>query len=129
MIKLFNRWETDKIKVEDPGLRPYINLKPIIVPKTGGRNAKYMFYKSKDHIVERLIRRLMVPGHRGKKHTLTSGHCCGKMLHKYKVVEKTFLIIEEKTKKNPIEVFVRAIENAAPRDEITTIQYLSLIHI
>ena len=30
---------------------------------------------------------------------------------------------EEKTKKNPIEIFVKAVENAAPREEITTIEY------
>ena len=31
--------------------------------------------------------------------------------------------IEEKTKKNPVAVLVKAIENAAPRDEITVIEY------
>ena len=32
-------------------------------------------------------------------------------------------IIEQKSKKNPIEVFVKALENAAPREEIVTIEY------
>ncbi|MFH1636971.1 MAG: 30S ribosomal protein S7 [Candidatus Woesearchaeota archaeon] len=123
MIKLFNKWDTSAIKVEDKGLAGYICLKPIIMPKTGGRNVKVMFHKSRNHIVERLIAKLMVPGHKGKKHRLSSGHCTGKVVDKYYVVKKAFEIIEEKTKKNPIEVFVKAIENAAPREEITAIEY------
>jgi len=122
-IKLFNRWDTSQIKVEDPGLVRYINLKPIIVPKTGSKNVKVVFHKSKNHIVERLINKVMVPGHKGKKHKLTSGHCCGKATNKYAIVEKTLAIIEKRTGKNPVEVYVRAIENAAPREEITTIEY------
>jgi len=123
IIKLFNRWDTSQIKVLDMGLIPYINLNPIIIPKTGGRNAKIRFHKSKYNIVERLINKLMIPGHRGKKHKLTSGHCGGKAQQAYQIVEHAFEIIEKRTNKNPVEVFVRAIENAAPRDEITTIEY------
>src|SRR3989344_8335445 len=121
-MKLFNKYDTN-IEVKDPGLKSYINLNPLMVIKTSGRNVKVRFWKSKYNIVERLMNKLMVPGHRGKKHRLTSGHCTGKSQKVYKIVEKTFQIIEEKTKKNPVEVFVRAIENAAPREEITTIEY------
>ena len=122
-VKLFNRWETSHIKVEDPGLVRYINLPPLIVPKTFGRNSKIQFHKSKNHIVERLINKVMIPGHKAKKHKLTSGHCCGKGIHACQEVEKAFALIEQRTKKNPIEVFVKAVENAAPREEITTIEY------
>ncbi|MBI4448018.1 30S ribosomal protein S7 [Candidatus Woesearchaeota archaeon] len=123
MIKLFNKWDTSQIKVEDPGLQRYINIKPIIIPKTGGRNVKTVFWKSKNHIVERLINKLMVPGHKGKKHRISSGHCPGKAANKSKIVKQCFEMIEQKTKKNPIEVFIKAIEMAAPREEITTIEY------
>jgi len=123
MIKLFNKWETEGIKVEDKGLKAYINLKPIIVPKTSGRNANVQFSKSKKNIVERLITKVMVPGHKGKKHKMTSGHCCGKASKAYKAVENAFMIIEKQLNKNPVEVFVKAIENAAPREEINTIEY------
>lgn len=123
MIKVFNKWETEGIKVEDLGLKPYINLTPIMVPKTSGRNVKTQFSKSKNSIVERLITRVMVPGHRGKKHYRSSGHCCGKATKTYKIVEKAFTIIEKQLNKNPIEVFVKAIENGAPREEINTIEY------
>lgn len=122
-VLLFNRWDTSHIKVTDMGLQRYISIKPMLLPKTHGRNVKGMFWKSRNHIVERLITKIMVPGHKGKKHKLTSGHCCGNALNKYELVKDCFKIIEDKTKKNPVEVFVKAVENAAPREEVTTIEY------
>lgn len=122
-IKLFNTWETSGINVVDPGLKRYINLEPICVPKTGGKNVKVRFWKNKYHIVERLINKFMGPGHKGKKHKTTSGKCTGKSSKNYLMVKKAFELIEKQTKKNPVEVFVKAIENAAPREEITTIEY------
>jgi len=123
MIKLFNKYECSSIIVNDAGLKGYININPLIIPKTTGRNAKFRFWKSKYNIVERLMNKLMVPGHKGKKHKTTSGHCTGKSTKVYAVVEKAFEIIEQKTKKNPVEIFVKAVENSAPREEITTIEY------
>ncbi len=123
MIKIFNRWETESIKVEYQGLVRYIILRPIIVPKTSGRNVKVQFSKSKNHIVERFIGKVMVPGHRGKKHFISSGHCCGKATKAYRIVEDTFMLIEKRLNKNPVAVFVKALENAAPREEINTIEY------
>ena len=40
-----------------------------------------------------------------------------------KIVLNAFEKIEDKTKKNPIQVFVKAIENASPREEVTGIEY------
>ena len=122
-MKLFNKYDVAGIQVNDPGLQKYINVNPLLVPKTTGRNAKNRFWRSKYNIVERLMNKLMVAGHRGKKHKLTSGHNTGKGVRVYNTVLRTFQIIEEKTKKNPIEIFVKAVENAAPREEITTIEY------
>ncbi|MEW6063047.1 MAG: 30S ribosomal protein S7 [Nanoarchaeota archaeon] len=123
-IKIFDKWDTTGIKVQDPGLQRYINLQPIVVARTAGRQAKYRFYKSTAvNIVERLVNKLQVPGHRGKKHFRTSGHCTGKAARLYRTVFNVFLLIEKQLNKNPIEVFVRAIENAAPREEITAIEY------
>jgi len=123
MIKLFNKYDYSGVKVKDPGLKEYINLNPIIVPRTAGRNSTISMHKSKINIVERLINKLMVPGHRGKKHKLTSGHATGKASKSQKIIEEVFKILEEKTKQNPIQVLVTAIENSAQRDEITTIEY------
>jgi len=39
------------------------------------------------------------------------------------VVKDAFEIISTKTKKNPVQVLVEALENAAPREEITRLQF------
>ena len=121
-MKIFNKWDTE-IQINDPGLQGYINLNPVMVPKTGGKNTIVRFWKTKTSIVERLMNKLMIPGHQGKKHRTTSKHNTGKSQTVYKIVFKALEQIESQTKKNPIEVLVRAIENAAPREEITTIEY------
>ncbi|MEK6907420.1 MAG: 30S ribosomal protein S7, partial [Nanoarchaeota archaeon] len=121
-FKIFDKWNVN-IQVQDPGLKRYINLSPILVPKTGGKYVKTRFWKSKNNIIERLINKLMVPGHRGKKHKTTSGKVSGKSQKVYDIVENALKIVEEKTKKNPIEVFIKALENAAPREEIISIEY------
>lgn len=123
MIKAFNRWDVSGIKVHDPGLRNYITLEPKLVPKTGARYAGSRFHKSKVFIVERFINKLMVPGHKGKKHFKTSSHITGKAHKAYQIAENVLKIIEKRTKENPIAVFVKALENAAQREEIITIEY------
>lgn len=122
-IKAFNKWDVKEISVEDQGLQRYISLNPRIVPKTGARYAGNRFHKSKVFIVERLINKLMIPGHRSKKHVKSSGFCTGKAANAYDTVKKALMIIEQKTKLNPIKVLVKALENAAPREEIVTIEY------
>ncbi len=123
-IKVFNRWEVpQELKVEDPGLVDYVNLEPKFVPKTGGRYAKNRFHKSKVFIVERLINKLMVPGHKAKKHFFTSGPITGKASTARNQLVESFKLIERRTKQNPIKILVKAVENAAPREEIVTIEY------
>lgn len=119
-LKLFDRWSTEGVSVNDPGLRNYISLKPVIVARNFGRHAKQQFYKSQVNIVERLITHIFISGHRGKKHFISSGSNVGKTSKALKIVQETFKTIEEKTKKNPLEVLVRALENAALREEITS---------
>jgi len=122
-LKLFGKWDTKHITVTDPGLQPYINTSPIIVPESSGRNARARFYKPRSNIVERLINKVMIPGHKGKKHYRTSGTSSGKGLTAQKIVINALEYIEKKTQKNPVEVLVVAIEKAAPREEITAIEY------
>src|SRR3989338_1505790 len=123
MIKVFNRWSMEGVKVEDPGLVRYISIEPKITPRTGARYAGNRFHKSRTFIVERLINKLMVAGHKSRKHFKTSYHMTGKAQTAYNIVEKVFKKIEEKTKQNPIAVFVKALTNASPREEIITIEY------
>lgn len=122
-ILAFNRWPVTGIVIKDLGLQNYINLTPKIVPKTGAKHIGTRFHKSKNFIVERLINKVMNPGHKSKEHYKTSYHITGKGATAYKIVEKAFEIIEKKTNENPIKVFVEGLVNAAPREEIITIEY------
>jgi len=111
-IKLFNKWSFNFIEVRDPSLKKYICLRPVYLPHTGGRHEHRRFGKAQVPIVERLINKVMRPGRNmGKKHLA------------YNIVKKAFDIIHLKTGENPIQVLVRAIENAAPREETTRIMY------
>lgn len=121
-MKIFDLYETKEVKVEDPALKKYINLNERLVLKTHGRFVE-KFGKTKVNILERLTGLIAVPGHRGKKHRIQTSHASGKYTKNVKAVLKILKILEEKTKQNPIQVFVRAIENSAPRDEVTTIEY------
>ena len=119
-VLLFNKWDTSGIQVNDPGLVKYINLKPVVVPRSGGKYATVPFHKNDMHIVERFMNKLMVPGHRGKKHKITSGRCVGNTALLWNHMKKAFEIIEKKTGKNPVEVFVRAVENSSLLEEIAS---------
>jgi len=116
-IKLFGKWDWEGIEIKDPGLRDYICLKPVYLPHSGGRHAKRRFGKADVNIVERLINKLMRGGRNtGKKHLA------------YNIVKKAFDIIYLRTGKNPIQVLVDAIQNAAPREETTRIAYGGIVY-
>ena len=125
-LKIFNKWEIEGIKVKDPGLRNYINLSPVIIPHSFGRFQKRQL-RSKMNVIERFINKMMVPGHEGKKHKRTSGILLGKKEKNFKIFIRAMEKIEKKLNKNPIEVFVRAIENAALREEIAGYQVGGII--
>lgn len=122
-IKAFGIWNTTGIKIQDPGLRDYISLNATMAPKTGARYVGNKFHKSKVFIIERFMNKIMVAGHKGKKHFKTTSRTTGKANKSYKIMKDVLQIIEQKTKQNPIAVVVKAIENAAPREEIVTIEY------
>ncbi len=121
-MKIFGLYSTEGVEVKDPALKHYINLDQKLVLRSLGRN-KSRFGKAKVNVIERLAALLAVPGHRGKKHKIMTGHATGKYERTMKIVLKALKIIQEKTGKNPFQVLVTAIENAAPRDEITVIEY------
>ncbi len=120
-LKFLGRWKYE-IDVEDETLRRVMNLRPYILPRTAGRFQKKKFGRINIPIIERLIGKLMTPGHLGKKHKFTSYRATGKYYKNLLIVVKAFEIIEKELKENPIRVLTKAIENAAPREEITTIE-------
>jgi len=121
-FKLFGLYDTKDIKINDAGMKKYINLEPKLVVKSYGRNRE-KFSEAKTNIIELFANLISVPGHRGKKHKVQTSWKSGKYSQNMKIVLDTFKLIEEKTKQNPIQVLVTALENAAPRDGITVIEY------
>ena len=122
MFKIFDKYELKDIVIQDPGLRNVINLNPKLALKSHGRNVQ-KFGQTKVNIVERLINKFAVAGHRGKKHRIILGSATGKYTRNAGIILEAFDIIEKKTNQNPVAVLVKAVENAAPRDEVTVIEY------
>ncbi len=109
---LFGKYGADGIEIRDVGLARYIRLELVGLPHSSARHANRRFAKQRVNIVERLINNVMrSAAYNGKK---------GKA---YKVVEDAFERIAEKTKDNPIQALIRAVEHSAPREEVTRLRY------
>jgi len=121
-FKVFDLYDISEIKVSDVGLQSTINLEPKLVLKNQGRFAQ-KFGQTKINIIERLANKISNAGHRGKKHKIEIGHVTGKYTKNMKIVLDAFKLVEKRTGQNPVAVLVKAIENSAPRDEITVIEY------
>jgi small subunit ribosomal protein S7 len=111
-VLLFGKFDVSGVTVKDIGMARYIDVSPVAVPHTGGRHTSKAFGKSKMSIVERLINNMM----RTEDFT-------GKKIKAYRAVENAFLIIDQKTKQNPLQLFVDALVRSAPREEVTRLQY------
>lgn len=125
-ILLFNKWDTRKIEVNDPGLRNVISLKPsAVIPITFGRHEHQRLKKAEVHIVERLANKLM---HFGKKYAKNTGRMGGKKAKSLNFVRTALEIIGIETARNPVEVLVRAVENASPNEDTTRIVYGGVVY-
>jgi len=125
-LKVFGKWDTD-IAVEDLGIKSYVNLTPTAVLHTAGRHQKRRFWKNKMNIVERLSNKMMRSGSAGRKvggrFLRRHGGYTGKKQATYRTLKLAFEDINKKTKQNPLEVLVKALEYAGPREEVTTLSY------
>ncbi|EAR89745.1 40S ribosomal protein S5 (macronuclear) [Tetrahymena thermophila SB210] len=112
--KLFGKWNYDEVKIQDPCFQNYIacttTKSQVFVPHTAGRYQVKKFRKTQCPIVERLIGTLMFHGRNAGKKALC-----------IKVVKNAFEIIHLVTGRNPLEVFVGAVQNAGPREDSTRI--------
>jgi small subunit ribosomal protein S7 len=116
-IKLFQKWTFKEISVVDIGLQRYLNLTPMVAPHSMGRHEHQRFRKAKVNVVERLINGLM-----------RSGKNAGKKAKATNIVKETFEIINLRTNKNPIEVLVKAVENASPCEDTTRVSYGGVVY-
>ncbi|MCD6313121.1 MAG: 30S ribosomal protein S7 [Thaumarchaeota archaeon] len=116
-FRIFGKWRVDEVEVKDPGLKRYICLKPMLIPHSGGRHEHRRFGKAEVNVVERLANMLMRPGPNG-----------GKKSKALKIVKNALEIIYLRTRQNPIQVLVRAIENSAPREDVTKLSYGGIVY-
>ncbi|MBI4177446.1 MAG: 30S ribosomal protein S7 [Candidatus Aenigmarchaeota archaeon] len=119
---LFGKWDTSSVEVKDRGLAVYMNLEPVLIPRNYGRHAGKQFHKLDMSIVERLMNKMMIPGHKSKKHVLSSGAAGGKSERTMRLTRQVLAKIEQQTKQNPVQILVTAIENVALLEEITAYQ-------
>ncbi|MHA1377762.1 MAG: 30S ribosomal protein S7 [Candidatus Helarchaeota archaeon] len=128
-IKFFDKWDSKDIEIKDVSLEKYINLKPTLTCHSHGRHEHKKFRKSTVNIVERFINRLMAPGLSKRKiGGRQPSSLSGKKLKTINIIKNSFEIIHLRTKKNPVEILVRAIENAAPREETTRLSYGGIVY-
>ncbi|HLC31859.1 MAG TPA: 30S ribosomal protein S7 [Candidatus Nanoarchaeia archaeon] len=121
-FKAFDLYDVTGVVVKDPSLKPYLYFVPKLLLKSHGR-MRERFAKTKMTVIERLAGRVSVPGHVGKKHKIITNWGSGQYNKNMATVLKAFAIVAEKTKQNPVQVLVDAIENGSPRDEITVIEH------
>lgn len=121
---MFDKWDTKDVKISDPGLIGYINVSNPSL-HSHGRGCEKQFGKTKMNIVERLVNNIMRSSS-GKKvggKLIRHRFGCGKKVTALRAVREAFVMVEGKTKENPVQVFVRAVENSAPREETTRVKF------
>jgi small subunit ribosomal protein S7 len=116
-LKLFGKWSFNGIEAKNLGLKRYISLRPVRVPHTMGRHEHRRFRKSEVNLVERLINNLMRPGKNA-----------GKKARAISVTRNAFELIHLRTRRNPIEMLVKAVENSAPCEDTTRISYGGIVY-
>ncbi|MDR4490244.1 MAG: 30S ribosomal protein S7 [Candidatus Nitrosocosmicus sp.] len=118
-VKLFRKWDVENIVINDLGLKNVIQVKTACaIPVSFGRHEHHRFKKSEINIVERLANSLM---HFGKRHAKNTGRMGGKKAKVMNIIKTSFELLHKETGKNPVELLVRAIENAAPNEDTTRI--------
>jgi small subunit ribosomal protein S7 len=108
---VLSKYNMNDVKIEDQGLSRYINLETENI-YLGGVYSNKLFAKSKIPIVERLINNIM-----------RTENYNGKKIKAYKVVRDAFELIDKKTKNNPVQIFIDALQNAAPKEETTRLRF------
>jgi small subunit ribosomal protein S7 len=66
--------------------------------------------------------------HFGKKYAKNTGRMGGKKGRMIKTVKTALDLIYQETGKNPVELLIRAIENAAPNEDTTRIVYGGVVY-
>jgi len=108
---VLTKHDMKNIKVEDKGLERYMNLETENI-YLGGVYSNKLFAKSKIPLVERLINNLM-----------RTENYNGKKIKAYKSIKGALEIIDKRTKNNPMQILVDALQYAAPKEETTRLRF------
>ncbi len=123
---LFEKYNVNELAVGDPSLTAYIKMSRKAYPNLFGRRKYKAYYLSHVDVVERLISKLMRGG-TGKKISgkviRRKGSLQGKKLKVTHIVEEAFDSIQKKTNRNPVQVLLEALQNAAPIEDTTRVRY------
>uniref|UniRef100_A0A3P8SNY9 Small ribosomal subunit protein uS7 n=1 Tax=Amphiprion percula TaxID=161767 RepID=A0A3P8SNY9_AMPPE len=99
-IKLFGKWSTDDVQINDISLQ--VGEVAKYLPHSGGRYAAKRFRKAQCPIVERLTNSMMMHGRNN-----------GKKLMTVRIVKHAFEIIHLLTGENPLQVLVNDHQHRA----------------
>ncbi len=116
-VMLFGKYDVASVKVNDLSIADYIKFNKQPYPNLFGRRKNQAYYNAHSNIIERFINKLMRGGTGkkvGGKFIRTEGRLQGKKLKVMHIVEDAFDIINKKSSRNPVQVFVDALQNAAP---------------
>jgi len=107
-VKLFGKWGSNDVKVNDLAVLDYITVaqRPVYTAHTAGRYQRAAFKKAQCPVVERLANSLMMHGRN-----------TGKKLMAVKIVRQAFEIIALVTKQNPLQVLADAVSKGGPRED------------
>ncbi len=123
--KVFGKWEIGNVVIRDSTLQKQISLQPKIIPHSFGKAARKAFQKEKLNVVERLINKVMRSGQGKRKLSgkyIRGRGSCGKKIQAMRIVSEAFDIVHGQTNENPVQVLVRAVENSAPREDVTRLK-------
>src|SRR3989344_2118973 len=96
-FKIFDLYDLSEVSVKDQGLKSVINLQPKLILKSYWRNVQKMG-QTKVNVVERLMNKLAVAGHRGRKHKIELGRITGKYTKNMNIILAALKLVEEKTR-------------------------------
>ncbi len=122
---VFEKWDTSEVRLTDVSLGKSINFKTKKFPHTFGKTSASGASKAEISIVERLVNKIMRSGQGKRKLSgkyIRGRGSTGKKMQAMRIVRDAFDIVNAQTKQNPIQVLVKAIENAGPREDTTRIK-------
>lgn len=125
-VLLFGKYPTKDVVITDRSMATIVRFNLQAYPNIFGRRKRKSYYDTHISVIERLINKLMRGGTGkkvGGKVIRTSGRLQGKKLKVMHIVENSFEIIGKKTGKNPVQIFIDALQNSAPIEDTTRVRY------